>query len=428
MNVTVEKLPHSRAKLTLTIEAGQVQAYVEGAARELSTEHPLKGFRPGAVPLDMMRSAVGDAALVEHALKKLVPKTYIDALMEHEELEAIGRPDVEVKEVEIGKDWVYEATVAVLPDVQLGAYQRVRAEKKPVTIDTQAVERELDVLRKMRASYLSVVRPAQTGDRVEVDISASVDHVPLEQGSGRRQPLILGEGHLIPGFEDHIVGMKEGETKTFPLRFPDTHHQTDLRSKAVDFTVKVITIQQRVLPALDDTFAKGLGTFAGIDDLRAKLQENLQAEQTHKERQRYQMELLQQVVKDATFGEFPAMLVDSEVEKMLAELTAGLRETGLSLDQYLLNIKKTIEEVREGFRPQALDRVRAGLALRALAKAEKVDVSDTEVAEEVDAALRQFPNVEEAKKQVDLEELTNVAASMVRNRKVLERLEHFAAG
>ncbi len=426
MMVSVEKLPQSRVKLRVELDADEVHPYLEAVARDLSKDHPLKGFRPGAVPLAMMRSVVGDEALAEKALQDLVPKTYVQALVDHEEIEAIGQPEVTAKNVTVGERWVYEATVAVLPQVTLGNYRNIRGERREPTVETAAVAQELLTLQKMRASYLTVPRPAQKGDRVEVDISISVDHVPLEGGAVKRQPVLIGESRLVPGFEEHIIGMREGETRTFTMTFPAQHHERNLGGRTGEFTVVMGTVQQRVLPALDDAFAKGLGKFTGIDDLRAKLAENLRAEYIEKERQRLQMALLTQVVQSATFGEFPSILVEGEIEKMVEELTEGLKNMELTFDQYLQQIRKTAADVKEGFRPQALERIRAGLTLRELAKTENILVSDEEVEEEVKRVLRMFPSVEEAQRHVDPEELAAETAGTIRNRKVFALLEQFA--
>jgi trigger factor len=426
MDVSVEKLPKSLVKLTVELDVDEVQPYLDAAAHDLSKEHPVKGFRPGSVPFEAMRSVVGDQTLAEKALQQIVPKTYVQTLMEREDIEAIGRPEVMARNVALGQPWKYEATVAVLPEVHLGGYQNIRGEKRELVVESQDVERELETLQKMRASYLTVPRPAQKGDRADVDIQATVENVPLEQGSATNQPILLGDGHLVPGFEEQILGMCGCETKTFTIAFPQHHHQPNLRGRTVQFTVTVNVVQQRILPTVDDTFAQGVGKFSGLQDLREKLTANIRVEKEEKEHQRLQVDLLNQVVKTTTFGEFPDILVEGEVDKMLSELQEGLGATGLSLDEYLQQIHKTADEVRAGFRPQALDRIRAGLTLRAIAKAEHVEVSDEEVTEEIQKVLQQFPDVEEAKKRVDLEELTGMATGTIRNRKAFALLEKFA--
>ncbi len=426
MKVSTEKLQNSQVKLTVEITPEEVQPFLENAAKELSKKHTVKGFRPGSVPFEVMRSAIGDAHISEEALQKLVPKTYVDALLDNPDIEAIGRPEVNVKEVSLGKPWVYEAVVAVLPEVELGDYKSIKEKVNEASVDAKEIDQELDNLRKMRASFINVPREAQKNDRLEVDIKLSVDNVPLEQGNARKQVIILGDGQLFPEFENQILGMREGESKQFPIKFPDNHPQQDLRGKTVDFSVKVLNIQQQVLPELNDTFAQGLGKFNSLEDLKQKLTDNIKREKKLKEKQRVQQSLLEQVVKKTNFQEIPAVMIDSEVGKMLAELEDGISSMGLTLDQYLQQIKKTPDEMRKSFEPQAIERIKAGLTLRQIAKAENVDIKDEEVQEKINEFLKQFPSVEEAKKKIDLEALTEVTVGTIRNNKVFTLLEKFA--
>ncbi|TSC72101.1 MAG: trigger factor [Parcubacteria group bacterium Gr01-1014_38] len=426
MKVAVEKAPKSRVQLRVEVPPDEVQPFLERAARELSKEHAPKGFRPGAVPFEVMRSAVGDQALVERALKEFVPRTYVQVLLDHEDLEAVGQPEVKVEAVALETPWVYLATVAVIPEVQLGTYQSIRAERRAVTVDDAEVQRELERLRKLRASYLTVPRGAQNGDRVDVTVSATVEQTPLDIGSPEKHPLILGESHFVPGFEQHLLGMREGEQKTFSLAFPENHHQSQLCGKTVEFTVTMGTVQQRVLPALDDAFARGLGKFSGLQQLTEQFTKNLREEKEAREQDRFQQDLLREVVAQATYGEFPDVLVERELDTMLAELKEGIADLGLSFEVYLSQLRKSPAELKVQWQPQALTRLRAGLALRAIAKAEKIAATDAEIQEEINGVLKQFPNLEEAKKRLDLDALSDLAAGTVRNRKVFTFLEGLA--
>lgn len=426
MQVSVEKLPESRVQFRVEVPPDEVRPFLESAAKELSKEHPAKGFRPGAVPLEVMRGVVGDERIAERALKALVPKTYVEALLEREDIEAIGPPEVAAERIAFGETWVYRATVAVLPTVTLGDYRGLTVPRRTVRVEAAEVERELETLRKMRASYLTVPRPAQQGDRVEVDIVGTLDRVPLESGNQRRQPLLLGEHRLVPGFEENLVGMKEGETKTFSVRFPENHH-AGLQGKTVEFTVTMGTVQQQVLPARDDAFAHGLGNFRDLADLQEKLNANIREEKERRERERFQQALLERVIAGATFGTFPEALVSRELDLMLSELKEGTAGMGLTFDAYLAQIKKTREDVRTGMRDQALRRIRAGLVLRVLAKVEGISSTEEEVESEVNEALKQFQGTaEEAAGQLDMDGLRALAAGTVRNRKVFEFLEAMA--
>lgn len=427
MNVSIEKLPKSRVQVRIEVPADEVRPFLESAARELSKEHPPKGFRPGAAPLEIMRNVVGDEKLAERALKTLVPRTFVDALLNREDIEAIGSPEVEVETVAFGSPWAYRAAVAVLPSVKLGEYRSVRAEKKPVTVGPGEVDRELEELRKLRATYLTVPRGAGRGDRVEVDIVATVDRVPLETGPERRQSMLLGDGYLVPGFAEQLFGMKEGQTKSFSLPFPENHHRADLRGRTAEFTVSLNTVQQQVLPELTDHFAQGLGKFLNLEDVKAKLAAHLREERELKERERFHQALLDAVVERTTYGEFPEILVERELETMLTELKEGVGAMGLAFADYCVQIKKTEADLRAELKPQGLRRIQAGLTLRAIAKAEGLTATDAEITEEINTALKSFSNPNDAVQKIDPEALKDATAGAIRNRKVFQFLESVAS-
>lgn len=426
MNVSVEKLPESRVSLRIEIPPEEVRPYLERAARGLAKERPPKGFRPGAVPFAVMRSTLGDQPIVERALKELVPKTYVETLLDREDIEAIGQPEVTVEQVAVDAPCVYRAAVAVLPEVQLWDYHQVKAERRVVSVDEAEITRELEYLQRARASYLSVTRAAQLGDRVEAAVRAMADRVPLEVGAPPHV-FLLGEEQFIPGFEEHLRGMKEGEAKQFTLTVPEQHHRLDLRGKKIEFQVTVRLVQQRVLPALDDAFARGLGTFASLGELKDRLAANLRIEKEELERERVRQELLRQVVERTTYGALPEALVERELDGMLAELEEGVTSMGLPFDVYLTQAKQDRSTLRGQWREKALERLRASLALREIARAENITVTDEDVEEEVNHVLKTYPSLDGARKQVDLAALRDLVSGKIRNRKVLACLERFAA-
>lgn len=426
MKVSIDRLPESRVQLRVEVTPDEARPFIERAARDLSKEQTPKGFRPGSAPLDVMRGVIGDAKLLERAARELVSHTYVESLLTRADVEAIGRPEVSVERAAFDAPWVYTATVAVLPEAQLGDYRAVRGAPRTVTVDAAEIERELEHLRKLRASYLTVPRAAAVGDRVEADVVATVAGVPLEAAAPQRQVFQLGEEPFVGGFEEHLVGMREGQEKVFTLQFPENHHRADLRGRAVSFRVTMRTIQQRILPELNDHFARGLGQFTSLADLKHQLEAHVREEREARERERFQQELLEQVVARTTFGTLPGALVDHELETMMAELQEGVATIGLTIDVYLGQIKKSRQEVREGLRSQAQARIRAGLTLRALAKAERIAVATEEIEAEVNEALKRFGGRTEAARRLDLDALRATAAAAIRNRKVFATLEAFA--
>lgn len=427
MNVTVEKLPASRCTLRIHVSLDEARPFLEQAARELSKTNPPKGFRAGAAPFDVMRNVVGDAKLIEETVRHLVPRTYVEALVERPDVEAIGAPDVEVEAAGLDAPWVYRATVAVLPEVTLGDYRGIRGGRRSVSICVEDVERELEQLRKLRASYLTVPRGAHAGDRVEVDVTATVENVPPENGSTQRETLFLGDGYLVPEFEERLEGMKEGERREFPVRFPENHHRSDLRGRTIGFRVTMHTVQQRILPEINDHFAQGLGKFTNLSDLQEKLAAHLREEREAREQERFQQELLEYVTAGTTYGTFPDVLIERELDTMVAELQEGVTGMGLTFDTYLGQIRKSRQELRDGLKPQAAARLRAALALRAIAKSERIAVTEEEVEAEVNDILKKFSDRRQAEQRLDLEGLRDMAAAAVRNRKVFAALETIAA-
>lgn len=423
---TTKQLPKSRVELTVEVSPDEVKPFLNDAAKELSHEKKIPGFRPGTVPLELVRRTFGDDAVIGRAAEKVVRKTYVDILQDAPSLEAIGKPEIQMEHAAIGESWKYIATVAVLPEVKLGSYREVSETQKEQRVEEKEVEAEIQKLRVMRASYLAVSRPAQSGDQIRADVSVRKGNVPLEGGAAKDQRIQLGEKHLLPEFEQALLGSSPGETKTFDVTFPKNHHDQKLRGETVTFVVAVKDVQKRILPDTTDEFAKGLGKFSGMDDLRTKIQENILQEKSERERERIRQSLIQQLVKGASFSDIPDVMIDREVDTMIHELEHGVSSMGLTFEQYLKQIGKTRDQVRDGMRSSADTRVKAALVLRAVADAEKIQPSNEDVQKETERLLQGFPNPKEAEKRVDPGQLEHMAIGTVRNRLVIERLEKFA--
>jgi trigger factor len=425
-SVTTKQLPKSRVELAVEVSSDEVKPFLDAAAKGLSSEKKIPGFRPGTAPIELVRRTFGDDAVIGRAAEKMVQKTYVDIVQDTPSLEAIGKPEIKLEHASIGDSWKYVATVAVLPKVTLGTYREVSGTRKEQKVEEKEIEAEIQKLRVMRASYLAVSRPAQAGDQIRADVSVRKGNVPLEDGAAKDQRIQLGEKQLLPEFEQALLGSSPGETKTFDVTFPENHHDQKLRGETVTFVVMVKDVQQRILPDTTDEFAKGLGKFSGMEDLRSKLQENMLKEKSERERERIRQSLIQQLVKGASFSDIPDVMIDREVDTMMHELEHGVASMGLTFEQYLKQIGKTRDQVKEGMRSSADTRVKAALVLRAVADVEKIQPSDEDVQKEMERLLQGFPNPKEAEKRIDPGQLEHMAIGTVRNRLVIERLEKFA--
>ncbi len=411
----------SQVVMDIVVEADEMQDFYEKAARQLSKEIQIKGFRPEKAPLETVAQHVGHDRLVQEAVSRAVPYFFVDAAIANK-VEAISQPSVAITAVGIGEPLKFTATVDVLPEVTLGDPTSLKVEKKATDATEDQVEQELTYLARMRSDYIDVPHAAQEGDTVHVDFSIKINGEEIEGGSSKNHPVTLGEGRFIPDFEKNITGMSAGEEKTFAVKFPDDYGHADLQGKEAQATVTAHSVQKRVLPEINDEFAKGLGEFKDLADLKNKLKENIAEEQTAREKERYLGELAEKFAEKSTFSFIPESLIEKEIDNRIHEFAHMLAYQQKNLDQYLENQKKTMEDMRKDMREAAEKHVKIGLTIREFAKQNNIEVSDEEIEAEVNNHLRQYPDPEEAKKQIDVEELREHAATTIKNKKTLEKL------
>lgn len=423
MQVSIASKPEtSEVELTITASAEELSPYVRKAAAHLSQEHAIKGFRPGKAPIEVVEQVLGTERVLHEALDRAVPRFFVRAVLEHE-IEALGKPAVSMTRASRQEGAAFTARVAVLPQVTLGELSAITVEQRPVSVSDEEVERELTRLAKMRSQFLDVARPAQLGDTVRVDFRLTTAGKLLEGGEGTKVPVHLGEGYFLPDFEQKLVGIAAGDQREFTVRFPDDFRDKQLAGNTVHAHVKAHAVLRRVLPAIDDAFAKGLGKFADLKELRQKLRENLHQERAAREEERRHGELADKLAATATFAPIPAVLIDREVDRRVAELREMLALQQKSLEEYLRERQKQLAQLRDELRPAAERRVKVGLALRAFAEQEQISADETEVAEKVQAYLNRFATPTEARAHVDVEDLREHLTYLLRNQKAMARLE-----
>ncbi len=420
MKTEIKKLPKSEVELTISLERSEFESYLKKAAAELSSVSPVKGFRPGSAPIEMVEQKVGQARLRAEAASLAAKESYVKAILEHG-LEPVNEPKIEIKPPSASGGLELTAIAPVLPEVRLPDWRAIKLKKDEVVVSEQEVDSALKTLQRSRASYVTVTRPATKGDRVEIDFTSSVGGAPIDRGESHQHPLILGEGHFMKGFEDEIVGLKEGEKKSFSLEAPHDYYHADLAGKKVDFKVTVRLVQSVSLPEIDDNFAKGTGKFAGLAELKKSISEGLAEEKGERLREKTRLKMIEKIIGETPVFETPDVTIEREIEKMEGELASSLARMGLDRDSYLAHIKKSPAELREYFRPQAEKRVKAALVLAHIAKEEGVEVSDEEVEARVGELLKLTPPEEAAR--LGPEALERHVRGVLRNEKVFEILE-----
>jgi trigger factor len=424
----IKKLPKSQIEFELVVAWKAWEKYLEQSAEELSQEIKIPGFRPGKAPRNLVEQKIGKSAILNEAAEKAVKKSYVDYILK-EKIEAIGNPKVEIKEIEEGKDLKFDITVAIMPEIKVdGGYKKdikaVNEEfgKKDVKVEENEIDLEIEKLANSRVKLVTVRREAKNNDSVEIDFEVLVGGVPIENGTSKKHPMIIGKGVFIPGFEENLIGMKEGEEKEFELAFPESYHKKDLAGKPALFKVKMNLVQERQTPEVNDDFAKSLGNFSDLAALRKNMKEGLEHEREHKLKEDRRAKFIDKIIENSK-TDLPDILVTEELEKMLHEFEHQISPMGMTIDQYLENIKKNKEELKKDWKPQAEKRVISALALKQIVEDEDIKVDSKEVEAEMNKTMQYYKNVKDIEKNLDMERLFSYSKGILENERVFEMLE-----
>ncbi len=425
MNVSVEKLPKSLLKLTVELSVDEMQPYLERAAEALSKQHKIEGFRPGKASLGIVMQKLGAAAVWEQAAEIAVRKSYPEAIKQ-QNIQSVGSPKISVHTLAPDNPFSYQAEVATMPEIKLGEYQKVKVAKDVNPVKPEQIEKALSDLQQMFAKEAAADRPAQSGDKVEVDFALTMDGQPVEGGSSKQHPVTIGGGQFIPGFEDQLVGTKPGDHKEFDLQFPKDYHNPDVAGKTGHFAVDVKSVLQVEKPALDDAFAKQASKYQTLAELKQQIEKNLADEADQAADRKHELAIIDKLIAETKFGELPEMLIENEVHKMRHELAEEVERRGLKFPDYLQSIKKSEEDLLKEFKPQAEKRVKSALLLRAIAKAENIGVDPAEIDAEVQQALKTYEQYPDLKAQIESDDYRDFAKVMLTNRKVVGKLKAWA--
>ncbi|MFA5069747.1 MAG: trigger factor [Patescibacteria group bacterium] len=426
MKVEVKKLPKSLAELTIEVSVFELQPFLLNTAANMSKEMNFPGFRPGKAPYDMVKERVGEAAIYQEAAEDIIRKTYPRAVIE-QGLEAVGQPKITLEKLAPGNPVVYKALVSLLPKIELGDYKKTRARKKQISVEQKEIDKALKDLQRMYGKEISVERQAVRGDKVEIDFDVYLDKVPLEGGSSKKHPLIIGEGSFIPGFEENLVGMAKEQVKEFKVRFPKDYHKKDLANRLAEFKVKMLAVYKIELPPLDDNLAKMAGKFENFAGLQKQFSDNIKKGKDEREEQRFEIEILDDIMSKSKFGEIPELLLDSELSKMISELEHDVTHQGMKFEDYLKALKKSVEDLKNELKPTAEKRIKTALIIRHIAKEEKIEVEPKEIESEIKKTKETYKNQPEIIKQLESAEYKMYLANVLASKKVMDFLKNLAA-
>ncbi|WHX99513.1 trigger factor [Neobacillus sp. DY30] len=384
MTVKWEKLEGNTGVLTVEVSAEKVNEGLTAAFNKVVKQVNVPGFRKGKMPRPMFEKRFGVESLYQDALDILLPEAYGNAIDEAG-IEPIDRPDIDIEQMEKGKELIFKATVQVKPEVTLGDYKGLEVEEFDTTVTDEDVAKELETLQNRQAEL--VVKEegtAELGDTVVIDFEGFVDGEAFEGGKAENHSLELGSGSFIPGFEEQLVGVATGESKDVEVSFPEEYHAAELAGKPAVFKVTVHEIKGKELPALDDEFAKDVDDeVETLDALKEKIKTRLEDSKKHEAEHNLRDSLVEKAAENATV-EIPEVMVTNEVNRMLQEFEQRLQMQGMNLELYFQFSGQDENALREQMKEEALNRVRVALTLEAIVKAENIEVTDEDVNAELE--------------------------------------------
>ena len=422
MQVKTNKLPKNLMELTIKVSQDELKPYLEQAAAKISKDFNIPGFRPGKASYGLVKQRVGEMKIYQEMVEFAIPKTYGLAILE-QKLITLGPPKIEVQKLAPANPLIYKAIVILLPEIKLGNYKGFKIQKKEIKVEEKDVQETVKNIQKIFAKEKRVSRKAKMGDKVEIDLDTYLNKIPIDQGQSKSHPIVLGEGHFVPGFEENLIGLAEGETKEFTVKFPKDYHRQDLAGKHVEFKASARSVYEIELPPADDNLAKQLGQFEKFSDLQKQIEQNILQDKKLKEKQGWEVACLEKIMEKSKFEEIPEMLIESESHKMMHELENDVQKQGMKFDDYLTSLKKSKEDLQREFRPNAEKRIKTALIIRKIAEAENIKVADDELKKELAKQLEQYKNNPEVTKQINTEEYRDYLRNIMASQKVFEFLE-----
>ncbi|SES94089.1 trigger factor [[Clostridium] aminophilum] len=418
MSVKVEKTDEKNIiKLTVEVPAEEFTAALNQAFNHNKKNINVPGFRKGHATRTMVEKIYGKGAFYEEAAQIVVNGSYRQAVEESKE-DIVSGPAINIVEMEEGKTFVYEATVAVKPEVELGEYKGITVEKADDQVTDEDVENELKNIADRSARLVDVTGEIKSGDQTVIDFKGTVDGNAFNGGTAEDYPLTIGSNQFIPGFEDQIIGHKTGETFDVNVKFPEDYHAKDLAGKDAVFAVTVKSAKQKELPEINDEFADNHSEFSTLAEMKEDLKKKVQERKTAAAKTENENKVVEKVVENAKV-ELPQPMVDTECRSMIDNYANQLQSQGLSLQDYLKYTGQTIDSMMEQLKPNAVKNITTGLVLEAVAKAENIEVSDEDFEKEVQHMADQYKiELEQMKKFVTEDQKEQIVEGLARTKAI----------
>jgi trigger factor len=423
MTVTIKDLEKSQRELIVELSNEEFAPYIQKGAEALSAKIKVEGFRPGKVPLDILKAKIGEMGILEEAANIAIRKT-IDEAIEKNTLDrqAIGQPQVTITKLAPDNPLEYKVVLSLLPTIALGKYKDLNLKIEEAKLDDKELDKALEELREMRAQEVIVDRGAGESDKITVDIQMFLDKVPLEDGQHKDLAITMGKNYFVPGFDQKLMGAKAGDIRKFQLPYPDDHHQKNLAGKLVEFEVKVQAVYERKLPELNDEFA-AFFKLKDLVELKTNLKESLLHEKKHQTDLKNEVMMLDKIMDDTKFSDLPEALIDSELKNMMVELEQNIERQGGKFEDYLQHLKKDRAALMLDLAPSAVKRVKSALVLRELAVVEKISPTEHQIHAKIDELKKQYANNQDILKMLDEPGYHGYLHNILSNEQIITQLK-----
>lgn len=382
MSVQVEKLEKNTAKLTIEVPAESFDNAIQEAYKKEKKNFSMPGFRKGKVPKQMIEKMYGPEVFYEEAANILLSENYPESAQESG-LRILSRPEIDITQIKKGEPFIYTAVVAVYPEFEIGNYKGIEVPIQNREVTDEDLQRELDREIEKNSRMVTVEdRPAEMGDVCNIDYAGTIDGVAFDGGTAEGHDLELGSNTFIPGFEEQLVGVSAGEEKDVKVTFPENYHAEDLKGKEAVFHCKVNKIQKKEVPALDDEFAQDVSEFDTLEEYKEDLKKQV-AERKKVVADNAKINAAIDYLVKNTEIELSDLIISEQADNMFNNYANNFASQGMSMDQYLKMLGQTADQLKEIFKPEAEQQLRAQFILEKVAEVENIEATDEQVDEKL---------------------------------------------
>ncbi|HOZ54611.1 MAG TPA: trigger factor [Clostridia bacterium] len=419
MSIKIENTENkNELKLTFTVGAEKFDEGMKKVYAKTANYFTIPGFRKGKAPMAKVEKMYGAQIFYEDTFNEIVPEIFEKELKDNN-IESVSKPEIDITQIEKGKDLIFTAIIQTKPEIKLGKYKGIELKKIVYNVSKSDIEKELENMSEKNSRLVSVEDgrvKVKENDITVIDFEGFVDGVAFDGGKAENHELKIGSKTFIPGFEEQVIGMKVNEEKEINVKFPEEYFSKDLAGKDAIFKVKVNEIKRKELPVLDDEFAKDVSEFETLEELKNSIKEKLEEENKNKAKYEIEEEAIKTVC-DLVDVEIPSGMIETEIDNILKDIDAKLAYQGMNLEQYLQMIGKKEEEIRQEYFEQAQRSVKVRMVLEAIVEAEKLEATTEEINEKINEMAKTYGK--DSKELLENDNLKNYIKDSMKSEKAI---------